>query len=73
MSGTEKADRARLVLVTGLSGSGKSTVANCFEDLGYHVVETPIRFEDRVAGASKVSQGEVRRALWTVLRLSLRR
>jgi dolichol-phosphate mannosyltransferase len=41
--------------------------------LGYRVEETPIRFEDRVAGASKVSQGEVRRALWTVLRLSLRR
>jgi RNase adapter protein RapZ len=39
LSGTEKADRARLVLVTGLSGSGKSTVANCFEDLGYHVVD----------------------------------
>ena len=37
------------------------------------VVEVPIRFEDRVAGASKVSQGEVRRALLTVLRLSLRR
>ena len=35
--------------------------------LGYRVVETPIRFEDRVAGASKVSQGEVRRALLTVL------
>jgi glycosyltransferase involved in cell wall biosynthesis len=41
--------------------------------LGYPVVEVPIRFEDRVAGASKVSQGEVRRALWTVLRLSLSR
>jgi dolichol-phosphate mannosyltransferase len=41
--------------------------------LGYHVVETPIRFEDRVAGTSKVSQGEVRRALWTVLRLRLSR
>ncbi len=41
--------------------------------LGYPVVETPIRFEDRVAGASKVSQGEVRRALWTVLRLRLSR
>jgi dolichol-phosphate mannosyltransferase len=41
--------------------------------LGYRVVETPIRFEDRVAGASKVSQGEVRRALWTVLRLRLQR
>jgi glycosyltransferase involved in cell wall biosynthesis len=41
--------------------------------LGYPVVEIPIRFEDRVAGASKVSRGEVRRALWTVLRLSLAR
>jgi len=41
--------------------------------LGFPVVEVPIRFEDRVAGASKVSQGEVRRALWTVLRLSLSR
>ena len=37
------------------------------------IVEVPIRFEDRIAGASKVSQGEVRRALVTVLRLSLRR
>jgi dolichol-phosphate mannosyltransferase len=40
---------------------------------GYRVVETPIRFEDRVAGASKVSRGEVRRALWTVVRLRLAR
>ena len=40
---------------------------------GYAVVEVPIHFEDRVAGASKVSRGEVRRALWTVLRLSLGR
>jgi len=39
--------------------------------LGYPVVEVPIRFEDRVAGASKVSQGEIRRALWTVLRLRM--
>jgi dolichol-phosphate mannosyltransferase len=41
--------------------------------LGYPVVEVPIRFEDRIAGASKVSQGEIRRALWTVLRLSVQR
>jgi glycosyltransferase involved in cell wall biosynthesis len=41
--------------------------------LGYPVVEVPIRFEDRVAGASKVSQGEIRRALWTVLRLGMSR
>jgi dolichol-phosphate mannosyltransferase len=40
---------------------------------GFRVVETPIRFEDRVAGASKVSRGEVRRALWTVVRLRLAR
>jgi dolichol-phosphate mannosyltransferase len=39
--------------------------------LGYPIVEVPIRFEDRVAGASKVSQGEISRALWTVLRLSM--
>ncbi len=39
--------------------------------LGYPVVEVPIRFEDRIAGASKVSRGEIRRALWTVLRLSM--
>lgn len=41
--------------------------------LGYPVVEVPIRFIERVAGASKVSRGEVRRALWTVLRLSMAR
>jgi glycosyltransferase involved in cell wall biosynthesis len=41
--------------------------------LGYPVVEVPIRFEDRVAGASKVSQGEISRALLTVLRLSVGR
>ncbi len=29
----------KLILITGLSGSGKSTVANCFEDLGYYCVD----------------------------------
>ncbi len=32
-------DRLRLVLITGLSGSGKSVVAKCFEDLGYYTVD----------------------------------
>lgn len=41
--------------------------------LGFPVVEVPIHFEDRIAGASKVSQGEIRRALWTVVRLSMSR
>jgi dolichol-phosphate mannosyltransferase len=39
---------------------------------GFLVSEVPIHFEDRVAGKSKVSQGEVSRALWAVLRLRLR-
>lgn len=39
MNETAKADRARLVLITGLSGSGKSTVANGLEDLGYFVAD----------------------------------
>lgn len=34
-----EAERARLVLVTGLSGSGKSVVANAFEDLGFYTVD----------------------------------
>ena len=37
--------------------------------LGFPVVETPIRFEDRIYGHSKVSEGEVRKALLTVVRL----
>lgn len=39
MSAPARAERVKLVLVTGLSGSGKSTVANCFEDLGYYVAD----------------------------------
>ncbi|MEO8503238.1 MAG: RNase adapter RapZ [Acidobacteriota bacterium] len=35
----DPAERPRLVLVTGLSGSGKSTVAKGFEDLGYYVMD----------------------------------
>jgi RNase adapter protein RapZ len=35
----ETAERARLVLVTGMSGSGKSVVANAFEDLGFYTVD----------------------------------
>lgn len=31
--------KPRLVLITGLSGSGKSVVAKCFEDLGHYVVD----------------------------------
>jgi UPF0042 nucleotide-binding protein len=34
-----KVNKAKLVLITGLSGSGKSTVAKCFEDLNYYTVD----------------------------------
>ena len=39
---------------------------------GFPVREVPIRFEDRVAGRSKVSEGEVRKALATVLWLRIK-
>ena len=57
-------DRVRLVLITGLSGSGKSSVAKCFEDLGYYcldnlpvallrpVLEDPARY---VEGAGRIA------------------
>jgi RNase adapter protein RapZ len=35
----EEAGAPRLVLITGMSGSGKSVVAKCFEDLGYYTVD----------------------------------
>jgi RNase adapter protein RapZ len=35
----EPSGGVRLVLITGLSGSGKSVVAKCFEDLGYYTVD----------------------------------
>ncbi len=38
-SPSESPGRARLVIITGLSGSGKSVVAKCFEDLSYYTVD----------------------------------
>ena len=40
--------------------------------LGFAVEEVPITFEDRIAGESKVSEGEVRKALLAVLKLRFR-
>lgn len=41
--------------------------------LGVSVVELPIRFEDGIAGKSKVSAGEIHKALLTVVGLRLQR
>jgi RNase adapter protein RapZ len=35
----DKANELRIVLITGLSGAGKSHALNCFEDLGYYCVD----------------------------------
>jgi len=35
----DRTDAIRLVLITGLSGAGKSHALNCFEDLGYYCVD----------------------------------
>lgn len=35
----DQTESLRLVLITGLSGAGKSHVLNCFEDLGYYCVD----------------------------------
>jgi len=40
---------------------------------GWRVVETPIQFHDRTAGRSKISRGEIAKAMYTVARLSGRR
>jgi dolichol-phosphate mannosyltransferase len=40
---------------------------------GWRVAEVPIQFFDRTEGASKISQREVSKAMYTVLRLAGRR
>ncbi len=35
----DRGDAIRMVLITGLSGAGKSHALNCFEDLGYYCVD----------------------------------
>lgn len=39
MSENEKRPPTEIAFITGLSGSGKSSVAKCFEDLGYYCVD----------------------------------
>ena len=37
--GSDEGSPPRLVIVTGMSGAGRSTAANCLEDLGWYVVD----------------------------------
>lgn len=62
--GAEKSDsqRAELVIITGLSGSGKATVLKALEDLGYYAVDNlPIGLLPKFAELTKDS-ANVRRA-----------
>jgi len=51
----------RLVIITGLSGSGKSLAANCFEDMGYYCVDNlPIRLIPVFIDLITRSPGDIR-------------
>ncbi|HOK47603.1 MAG TPA: RNase adapter RapZ, partial [Bryobacteraceae bacterium] len=53
-----------LVIITGLSGSGKGTVLKCLEDLGYYSVDNlPIDLIPKFAELTKASPGISQAAL----------
>ncbi|HET6372709.1 MAG TPA: RNase adapter RapZ, partial [Candidatus Polarisedimenticolia bacterium] len=53
----------RLVIITGLSGSGKSLAANCFEDMGYYCVDNlPTRLIPVFIDLIWRTPGDVRKA-----------
>lgn len=57
---------AELVIITGLSGSGKGTVLKCFEDLGYYAVDNlPIDLFPKFAELAK-NAPNIRRAALVV-------
>ena len=55
-------ERLRLVVVTGLSGSGKSTAIHVLEDLGFYCIDNlPIALIPRLVELWETSRDEVRR------------
>jgi UPF0042 nucleotide-binding protein len=59
-----EADRRELVIITGLSGSGKGTVLKVLEDLGYYSVDNlPIELIPKFAELTSVSPSIRRAAL----------
>mgnify|MGYP005844691235 CR=1 FL=1 len=62
----DAAPAPELVVVTGLSGSGKGTVIKCLEDLGYYSVDNlPLDLIEKFAGLTKDSP-KIRRAALVV-------
>jgi RNase adapter protein RapZ len=63
---TTDSQAAQLVIITGVSGSGKGTVLKAFEDLGYYAVDNlPIELIPKFAELTKDS-AKVRRAALVV-------
>jgi UPF0042 nucleotide-binding protein len=62
--------KQRLVLITGLSGSGKSVVAKCFEDLGFYTVDNlPLpMLRLLLCNAAELAPGQNRIAIVTDVR-----
>lgn len=60
---TRKRDGRQLVLLTGLSGSGKGSVLNTFEDLGFYCVDNlPVALISTFTELYERGQGEIERA-----------
>ena len=56
-------DRRHLVILTGLSGSGKSTILKTFEDLGFYCVDNlPVGLIRTFADLPIGGEGEISRA-----------
>jgi UPF0042 nucleotide-binding protein len=58
MSGESHDGRQRILLVTGLSGAGKTTALRELEDLGWEAIDNfPIRLLDRLIGGDEARHG----------------
>ena len=63
-SGFERAAEARLVVLTGLSGSGKGTVLRALEDAGFDTVDNlPIELIDPFLGSGRLASPADRAAI----------
>ncbi|HHV79203.1 MAG TPA: RNase adapter RapZ [Firmicutes bacterium] len=61
MAGTQCADELSLVIITGLSGAGKSQAMKCFEDLGFFCIDNlPPALVSKFAELCKQASGQVK-------------
>src|SRR5882757_3145329 len=71
--GTEPASKGELVILTGMSGSGKASALKAFEDLGYYSVDNlPLDLVPRFADLIRQSTENKRAALVVDVREGIR-